>query len=159
LISCEIISAHVTVLSSDRRAISSSARRYHIFAMAFARLLAAVLLVAQTSADGLLNQLQRAIGRNDRQAVAALIQYPIIVTTAGVRISIRDAASLVESYDAVFTPELEAAIRNGRRSATSSFTSRRCRASSRSRVFPHRLHPAPTPLRHPHRRRGAAHDV
>jgi hypothetical protein len=81
--------------------------------MAFARLLAAALLVAQASADGLLTQLQRAIGRNDRQAVAALIQYPMIVTTAGVRISIRDAASLVESYDAVFTPDLEAAIRNG----------------------------------------------
>jgi hypothetical protein len=81
--------------------------------MAFATLLAAALIVAQTSADGLLTQLQRAIGRNDRQAVAALVQYPIIVTTAGIRISIRDAASLVESYDAVFTPDLEAAIRNG----------------------------------------------
>jgi hypothetical protein len=81
--------------------------------MAFARLLAAALLVAQTSADGLLTQLQRAIGRNDRQAVAALVQYPIIITTAGVRISIRDAASLLESYDAVFSPDLEAAIRDG----------------------------------------------
>jgi hypothetical protein len=81
--------------------------------MLIARLLSTVLLVAGTAGDALLTELQRAISRDDRQAVAALIQYPITVATAGLRIPIRDAAALVESYDAVFTPELKAAIRDG----------------------------------------------
>jgi hypothetical protein len=81
--------------------------------MLVARLLSTALLVAGTSADALLTELQRAISRDDRQAVAALIQYPITVATAGLRIPIRDASALVESYDAVFTPELKAAIRDG----------------------------------------------
>jgi len=81
--------------------------------MALAILLAAAVLVTQTSPDRLLTELQRAIGRDDRRAVAALVQYPIIVTTAGVRIPIRDAESLLESYDAIFTPDLKAAIRDG----------------------------------------------
>jgi hypothetical protein len=81
--------------------------------MAFATLLAAAVLVAQTSADGLLTQLQHAIARDDRRAVAALVQYPMIITTAGVRIPIRDAESLLESFDAVFTPDLKTAIRDG----------------------------------------------
>jgi hypothetical protein len=83
--------------------------------MVIATLLATALLVAPTSADALLTELQRAIARDDRQAVAALIQYPITITTAGVRVLIRDTASLLESYDALFTPELKAAI--GDRSA------------------------------------------
>jgi hypothetical protein len=75
--------------------------------------LAAALVVAAASADALLTELQRAIRRDDRQAVAALIQYPITIATAGIRIPIRDAPSMVKSFDAVFTPELKAAIRDG----------------------------------------------
>jgi hypothetical protein len=82
-----------------------SARTASAFAMLSARLLSTVLLVAGTASDALLTELQRAISRDDRQAVAALIQYPITVATAGLRIPIRDAAALVESYDPVFTPE------------------------------------------------------
>jgi hypothetical protein len=81
--------------------------------MLIARLLSTVLLVAGTPGDALLTELQRAISRDNRQAVAALVQYPITVATAGLRIPIRDAAALVESYDAVFTAELKAAIRDG----------------------------------------------
>jgi hypothetical protein len=80
--------------------------------MFLTKLVAAVLIAAATTADGLLTDLQRAIDRDDRQAVAALIQYPITLATAGVRIPIRDPGALVQSFDAVFTPELKAAIRN-----------------------------------------------
>src|SRR3954466_4534942 len=75
-----------------------------------ATVFATALLLAATSAEALLAELQRAIARDDRQAVAALIRYPITVATMGVRIPIRDAAALVQSYEAVFTPELKAAI-------------------------------------------------
>lgn len=78
--------------------------------MLTARLLTIALLVAPASADALLTELQRAVAGNDRQAVAALIQYPITIATAGVRIPIPNAATLVQTYDAVFTPELKAAI-------------------------------------------------
>jgi hypothetical protein len=77
------------------------------------RLLAAALVVAAASADALLVELQRAIRGDDRQAVAALIQYPITIATAGIRIPIHDSASMIKSFDAVFTPELKAAIRDG----------------------------------------------
>ncbi len=81
--------------------------------MVVTRWLAAALVVAAASADALLVELQRAIRRDDRQAVAALIQYPITITTAGIRIPIRDSSSLLQTFDAVFTPELKAAIRDG----------------------------------------------
>jgi hypothetical protein len=81
--------------------------------MVVTRWLAAALVVAAASADALLVELQRAIRRDDRQAVATLVQYPITIATAGIRIPIHDSASLVHSFDAVFTPEIKAAIRDG----------------------------------------------
>jgi hypothetical protein len=83
------------------------------FAMVLTRLLATALLVTAPAADGLLTELQRAIGRDDRQAIATLIQYPMTITRSGVRISVRDTESLLQVYDAVFTPEVKAAIRDG----------------------------------------------
>lgn len=81
--------------------------------MVVTRWLAAALVVAAASTDALLTELQRAIRRDDRQAVAALIQYPITIATAGIRIPIRDSDSMVKTFDAVFTPQLKAAIREG----------------------------------------------
>jgi hypothetical protein len=78
--------------------------------MIAARLLTIALFLAPSSPDALMAELQRAVAGNDRQAVAALVQYPITITTAGVRIPIPDAATLVQTYDAVFTAELKAAI-------------------------------------------------
>jgi hypothetical protein len=77
------------------------------------RLIAAALLLAATSAEALLAELQRAVARDDRQAVAALIRYPITIAVAGMRIPIRDSAALVQTYEAVFTPEIKAAIGDG----------------------------------------------
>ena len=57
-----------------------------------------------------LRQLQRAVARDDRQAVAERIQYPLIVFAGGVRIPIADAAALVQTYDVVFSPALKAVL-------------------------------------------------
>jgi len=73
---------------------------------------ATALLAGATSADALLKELERAIGRDDRQAVVALVQYPMTVDVAAVRIPIRDATALLQTFDAVFTPELKDAIRD-----------------------------------------------
>ncbi len=50
------------------------------------------------------------ISRNDRQAVAARVRYPLTVFAGGVRIPIADAAALVTSYDIVMTPALKALV-------------------------------------------------
>ena len=50
------------------------------------------------------------ISRDDRQAVAARVRYPLTVFAGGVRISIADAAAFVNSYDIVVTPALKALV-------------------------------------------------
>jgi hypothetical protein len=57
-----------------------------------------------------LRELQRALARDDRQAVAAQVQYPLIVLAGGIRIPIADAAALIQTYDLVFSPVLKAML-------------------------------------------------
>ena len=57
-----------------------------------------------------LRELQVAVARDNREAVAARVQYPLIVFAAGMRIPIVDAASLIQTYDVVFSPALKAVI-------------------------------------------------
>src|SRR5687768_1810515 len=57
-----------------------------------------------------LRELQRAVAADNRQAVAALVEYPITVFIGGVRVPMRDAAALTEHYDQIFTPELKRII-------------------------------------------------
>ena len=57
-----------------------------------------------------LRELQRAVARDDRQAVAAQVQYPLIVLADGIRIPIADAATLIQTYDLVFSPALKAML-------------------------------------------------
>lgn len=52
------------------------------------------------------------IGRDDRQAVAARVRYPLTVLAGGVRIPIADAAAFVTSYEIVLTPALKALVAN-----------------------------------------------
>jgi hypothetical protein len=52
------------------------------------------------------------IGRDDRQAVAARVRYPLTVFAGGVRIPIADAAAFVTSYEIVLTPALKALVAN-----------------------------------------------
>jgi len=55
-------------------------------------------------------ELQRAVARDDRAAVSALIQYPLTVFAGGLRIPIPDAAALLQSYDVIFSLALKAVI-------------------------------------------------
>jgi hypothetical protein len=55
-------------------------------------------------------ELQRAVARDDRAAVSALIQYPLTVFAGGLRIPIPDTAALLQSYDVIFSPALKSLI-------------------------------------------------
>lgn len=57
-----------------------------------------------------LRELQRRVARDDRPAVSTLIEYPLTVFAGSVRIPIRDAASLLQNYDVVFSPALKTLI-------------------------------------------------
>lgn len=60
--------------------------------------------------DAFLSDLQRASREGDRQALAALIQYPTMVVIDGLRIPFADAAAVLERADAIFTPALRTMI-------------------------------------------------
>lgn len=62
---------------------------------------------AAARVDVFLGALQRAVEGRDRRAVASMVQYPINVLVSGLQVPIRDAATMVKTYDAVFTPDLE----------------------------------------------------
>jgi len=66
--------------------------------------------VDERSAAVFWRDLQRGVARDDRAAVAALIRYPLTVLAGGVRIPMIDNASLLQSYDVVFSPALKALI-------------------------------------------------
>jgi hypothetical protein len=59
-------------------------------------------------------ELQRILARDDRQAIAARVRYPLTVLVGGVRIPIPSPAALIENYEIVFTPVLKAVIADAR---------------------------------------------
>jgi hypothetical protein len=63
--------------------------------------------IDQRGARSFVAELQRGLARDDRQAIAAMVAYPIVVLAGSVRIPIRDATFLLESYDVIFSPELK----------------------------------------------------
>lgn len=54
---------------------------------------------------------QKAVAEGDKQAVAALIDYPFSAAIDGKRISIKNAAGFVENYDKIVTPAIADAIK------------------------------------------------
>jgi hypothetical protein len=62
------------------------------------------------AATAFLTALKNAVRRDDRTAVAAMIQYPILINTGTLRIPFADPAALAERYDLIFSPALKAAI-------------------------------------------------
>jgi hypothetical protein len=75
----------------------------------------ALALTGQAALDrlevaGFIDTLRAAIVKGDRAAVAAHVQYPITVFASGMRIPVRDAATMVQSYDVVFAPALRETI-------------------------------------------------
>ena len=71
---------------------------------------AAVLTAHAQNLDTFLSQLQRAVAAADRQAVAAMMRYPITISIGGLRVPFSDTASVLERYDDIFNPPLRAAI-------------------------------------------------
>ena len=70
------------------------------------------LAQAPAAADvaAFVNELHRACGRGDKAAMAGLVQYPLSVSTTGMRIPIANREALLKSYEAVFTPSVCEAI-------------------------------------------------
>jgi hypothetical protein len=82
--------------------------------MATAVLALALLLVPAPLPDSrletFLGNVQRACARGDRQALAALVQYPLTVFAGGWNIPVKDRATFLQSYDAFFTEDVKEAI-------------------------------------------------
>ena len=57
-----------------------------------------------------LSELQRAVSADDRRTVASLVHYPLTVLVGGFQVPLADATALLKSYDAVFTPDLQAVV-------------------------------------------------
>jgi hypothetical protein len=57
-----------------------------------------------------LSRLQAAVRRNDRDALIALVSFPLRVNFAGGARTYRDAASLGRDFDRVFTPKVKRAV-------------------------------------------------
>jgi len=55
-------------------------------------------------------QLQKAVAADDRQAVAAMVEYPIEATIGGRNVKIRDAKHFVTNYGKVITPKVKDAV-------------------------------------------------
>ncbi|RPI54984.1 MAG: hypothetical protein EHM55_09255 [Acidobacteria bacterium] len=68
---------------------------------------------AQSAIQPFLTELDRALQSADRAAVAASVRYPIVVSIGGIRVPFRDAKTLLDRYDEIFTPELREVVARG----------------------------------------------
>ena len=68
---------------------------------------------AQAALQPFLIEIDRALQRGDRAAVAASIRYPVIVSIGGIRVPFQDAETLLDRYEEIFTPELRDLIARG----------------------------------------------
>jgi hypothetical protein len=53
--------------------------------------------------DAFLVELQRVSARDDRRALAVMVEYPLTVFASGWNIPVKDRATFLQSYDAFFT--------------------------------------------------------
>ncbi len=62
-----------------------------------------------------LARLKEAVAADDHPTVAAMVKYPLTVySSGGRRMTYRDAATLSANYARVFTPEVKAAVADGK---------------------------------------------
>ncbi len=61
--------------------------------------------------QAVINAYQKAVAEGDKDAVAALIDYPFSATLDGKRTSIKNAAGFVENYDKIVTPAIAGVIK------------------------------------------------
>lgn len=64
----------------------------------------------RASVEAFVAEFQRACARDDREAIAAMIRYPITVRVGGMRVPVTDAATFVSSYNLIVTPEMRAKL-------------------------------------------------
>lgn len=57
-----------------------------------------------------LAQLQQSVGADDRQAVAALVDYPLRVRLGGKTVQLRDEKQFLAAYERLFTQQVKDAI-------------------------------------------------
>lgn len=69
-----------------------------------------VLAAPPAAAERFLADLQHALARQDKPAVAALFEYPAMVLASGLRMPVADRATLVKMYDIVFPPALQGVV-------------------------------------------------
>lgn len=72
--------------------------------------LAVAGLAADARSEAFLRSLSQALAANDRNAVAAMVSYPISVSGSGVTIPVRNAAELTRLFDVIFTPAVRCSI-------------------------------------------------
>ncbi len=65
---------------------------------------------APRRAEAFARDLQRALARRDRQAVAGMVRYPATVLAGGLNIPLSDRATTLNLYNLVFTPELRCLV-------------------------------------------------
>lgn len=61
---------------------------------------------------GFFEALQQAVAADDKQAVAAMVDYPFQARIDGKAVTISDAAHFAEDYDKVFTARVKEAVAN-----------------------------------------------
>jgi hypothetical protein len=76
-------------------------------ALALGSILAGGAPADDRSAERFLAALQAASDRNDRAAIAAMVQYPIRVLVSGWIVPVVDRATFIKSFDAFFTEEIK----------------------------------------------------
>ena len=60
------------------------------------------------------SNLQQAVARNDRRAVAGMVRYPLDVTAGGLQIPVADADAFVKLYDTIVSPAVKQVIARAR---------------------------------------------
>lgn len=68
------------------------------------------LAVGPSAAERFLDDLQRAVARGDKPAVAAMFEYPATIITSGARVPVLDRRSLIRLYAVAFPPEMQGVI-------------------------------------------------
>jgi len=62
------------------------------------------------SLQAFITSLQQAVSRNDRNAVAGMVRYPLEVRAGNLQIPVSDAAAFIKLYDSLITPGIKGVI-------------------------------------------------
>jgi hypothetical protein len=80
---------------------------------AWAGLLAGAMTItasADSAADRFATELRRAVAADDRRAVAAVVEYPMVIGASGQTLRVTSAAAFEKMFDGIFTTTLRCAL-------------------------------------------------